>query len=118
MEASLHKSRSREFASLEPQLCSSSPLSSKEFESLLASLKREAGLAPGLLGDLSDDASPLSFEDEVAGFVKAEKVQKPEAKNWKAKGKARQAKPSVEDDEFHDCVSDDGHDHPGGVVAH
>ena len=78
-------------------------LPAEEFESLLASLKREAGLAPG---ELSPDGSPLSSE-EILGIapVKAEKAEsKSPEKAVKAKRKARPVKVPT-DDEFHDCLS-------------
>ena len=96
---------------------------------MLASLKREAGLAPD---DFSpDDASPTDLSpgaedllEDAAGIsisgaakeakaVKAKKADKPGVKEKREVVDAKDA----DDDEFLDCLSDDGQFRPRDVVA-
>ncbi|CAE7344886.1 unnamed protein product [Symbiodinium sp. CCMP2456] len=101
--------------------------SNTEFESLLASLKREAGLAPD---DFSpDDGSPIDLSPgaenllEDAGYAaisahakEAKAVKAKKAEKAGVKEKREDAK-DADDDEFLDCLSDDGQFRPRDVVA-
>ena len=94
---------------------------------MLASLKREAGLAPD---DFSPDGSPIDLspgaEDflEDAGYGAISGAQAKEAKAVKAKKaekpgekEKREDAKDADDDEFLDCLSDDGQFRPRDVVA-